>query len=372
MADYDREAFKLKMEQGLSRKQIAEKLGKTERQIKSALHRENRRLLRETAPFVTVEKLGVNDLRELIYTEMIRGIPRIALKQKYSISEEILSAILKDLKDEGILFDEFAGELKLRKIVIPTDENVHDAGWEGNTVIRFGLCGDKQFNSKYTQITHMNSLYDIFVREGIKTVYDLGDIDEGEQMRKGHQYECYNQGADDHTDEIVKNHPYRKGLKTYFITGNHDHSLIKLAGFDIGTAVSNRRDDLIYLGPDYATVSLTPKCILELRHPIDATAYAISYKCQKMIEAISGGEKPNILAVGHYHKIDYLFYRNVHCFQTGCLQAQTPWMRGRGIAAMMGGWIIELEVDKKGEIIRVKQEFFPFYYAIKNDYKRYR
>ena len=90
-----------------------------------------------------------------------------------------------------------------------------------------------------------------------------------------------------------------------------------------------------------------------------------------MIEAMPGGEKPNILAIGHYHKMEQIFYRNVHAFQTGCLQAQSGWMRGKGIAAMMGGWIIEVEVDKKGEINRIKSEFFPFYYAIKDDWKKY-
>ena len=32
----------------------------------------------------------------------------------------------------------------------------------------------------------------------------------------------------------------------------------------------------------------------------------------KMIEAMESDSKPNILAVGHYHKAEYLFYRNVH------------------------------------------------------------
>ena len=58
-------------------------------------------------------------------------------------------------------------------------------------------------------------------------------------------------------------------------------------------------------------------------------AYALSYKIQKMVEAMSGGEKPNILAVGHYHKLEMFPYRNVQCFQTGTFQAQTPWMRGK-------------------------------------------
>ena len=42
--------------------------------------------------------------------------------------------------------------------------------WNGCRTIRFGLMGDTQINSKHTQITHLHTLYDIYAREGIKTV----------------------------------------------------------------------------------------------------------------------------------------------------------------------------------------------------------
>ena len=38
---------------------------------------------------------------------------------------------------------------------------------------------------------------------------------------------------------------------------------------------------MIYLGQSDAVISLTPNCTLELRHPLDGTAYALSYKLQK-------------------------------------------------------------------------------------------
>ena len=109
---------------------------------------------------------------------------------------------------------------------------------------------------------------------------------------------------------------YQNPSATDFITGNHDASMIKLAGANIGAMIASRRGDMRYLGQDSAVIQLTDSCTLELRHPGDGTAYAISYKIQKMIEAMSGGEKPNILAIGHYHKQEYQFYRNVHAIQT--------------------------------------------------------
>ena len=251
------------------------------------------------------------------------------------------------------------------------EPDIIPAKWGGRRTIRFALMGDTQINSKYTQLTHLHDFYDVCSRYGIDTVYHTGDIDEGEQMRTGHQYECYTQGADDHVDEIIRVYPKRTGIKTLFITGNHDASMIKHCGFDIGRAITEKRSDMTYLGRDCSVIQLTPNCSLELRHPWDGTAYAISYKMQKMIEAMQGGDKPNILAVGHYHKIEYISYRNVHAFQTGTFQAQTPWMRGKGIAAMMGGWIVEIDVDGDGSIRSIKQELIPYYKAIKDDYKNF-
>lgn len=244
--------------------------------------------------------------------------------------------------------------------------------WDGSRVIRFGLMGDTQINSKYTQLTHLHHFYDICESLGIDTVFHTGDIDEGEQMRPGHQYECYEQGADDHVEEIVRVYPRREGIKTYFITGNHDASLYKRAGMDLGRAIADKREDMIYLGRDCAVVKLTDKCTLELRHPWDGTAYALSYKAQKIIEAMEADSKPNILAIGHYHKIEYLFYRNVHCFQTGCFQSQTPFTRGKGISVHMGGWIVEVRVAEDGSILGITPTLIPFYSAIENDYRNWR
>lgn len=300
-----------------------------------------------------------------------KGISATELSQMLNISNTATVAVLDDIKAQGYNVQRVGDEVKISNIVVPSENKVVQP-WSGEKIIRFGLIGDSHINSKYVQLTHLHKLYDIFQSEGIDTVYHTGDIDEGEQMRAGHQYECYTQGADDHVREIIRVYPKRKGIITKFITGNHDASIIKRCGYDIGYPIAKNREDMEYLGQASAVINLTPNCTLELRHPIDGTAYAISYKMQKMIESMSGGEKPNILAVGHYHKAEYIFYRNVHTFQTGCTLAQTPWMKGKGIAAHIGGWIVEVHVDDDGTITRIKQEYIPFYKEIKDDYLNWR
>lgn len=309
-------------------------------------------------PFVLLEELkkGVD----------IRQLPSLLKTDSVGCAK-----ILVDLHDQGYNLLQLGNEIKLSTIVVPQDNHV-DGKWSGEKIIRFGMISDTHLNSKYTQITHLHAYYDLCQREGITTVYHAGDIDEGEQMRTGHQYECYEQGADDHVDHIVKVYPQRSGIHTEFITGNHDASIIKRCGYDIGKPISQRRDDMTYLGQSNAIIALAPNCTMEIRHPLDgSSSYALSYKLQKMIDSITGGEKPHILAVGHYHKTEYLLYRNIHAFQTGCFQAQTDFMKGKGLSASLGGWIIEIHVNDEGSIERIRPTFFPFYKAIQDDYKNW-
>lgn len=262
---------------------------------------------------------------------------------------------------------------KIKRTVIQNQEpERHNSKWDGCQVLRFAIMGDTQFGSKYAQITYLNDFYDLCAREGITDIYHTGDLTDGLKMRAGHEYELYTISADEMRDDVIKNYPRRDGITTHFITGNHDASIYKHIGYDIGLAIANQRPDMKYLGRDCAVVNLTPNCTLELRHPWDGTAYAISYKPQKMVEAMESDSKPNILAIGHYHKCEYIFYRNVHVLQSGCFQSQTPFTRGKGISVHMGGWIVTVHVDENGYIQRFMPEFIPFYKCTKDDYKNYK
>ena len=260
-----------------------------------------------------------------------------------------------------------------QRVAIQNQEpECYDREWDGVKKIKFAIMGDTQLGSKYTQLTYLHDFYDKCMMEGIKDVYHTGDITDGLKMRVGHEYELYAVSADDMRDDVIKNYPYRKGITTHFITGNHDAAIYKQVGYDIGQAIANARPDMKYLGKDCAVIHITPRCTLELRHPWDGTAYALSYKIQKMIEAMESDSKPNILAVGHYHKAEYLFYRNVHALQTGCFQGQTPFTRGKGISVHLGGWIVEVEVDDMGTIKAFKSQFVPYYKSLTDDYKTWR
>lgn len=295
------------------------------------------------------------------------------LEKKYGITKENhrkfydkVQKMMKSMKEKNVTKECDS------KIVQNLEPEVHTNDWDGTQTIKIAIMGDTQLGSKYAQITYLKKFYDICKKEGIKDVYHTGDITDGLKMRPGHEYELYEVSADDMIEDVVKNYPKYDGMKTHFITGNHDASLYKHVGYDIGKAIAMKRPDMDYLGRDCAVVKLTDNCTLELRHPWDGTAYALSYKPQKMVESMESDSKPNILAIGHYHKAEYLFYRNVHVLQTGCFQSQTPFTRGKGISVNLGGWIVTIEVEKDGTVKSIAPKFIPFYKSIKDDYKNFK
>ena len=258
-------------------------------------------------------------------------------------------------------------------VVQNTEPVVHGSNWDESVkTITFGVVGDTHIGSKYAQLTYLHDFYDLLEARGITSVYHTGDVSDGIKMRPGHEYELCDISYDEMVTDIIANYPKRDNITTYFITGNHDASVYKHIGADIGVSIADKRKDMVYLGRDAAVVFLTPKCSMELRHPWDGTAYAISYKTQKLIEAMEADSKPNILCIGHYHKAEYIFYRNVHCLQTACFQSQTPFTRGKGMAVHTGGWIVTVNVAEDGSVISILPEFVPFYKCIKDDYKNFR
>jgi predicted phosphodiesterase len=225
---------------------------------------------------------------------------------------------------------------------------------------KIGLCSDTQCGSLYERLDLISALYRIFRKDGISHVYHAGDLIDGEKVYRGHEYEIAYHGVDAQVNHVVKDYPRVPGIHTHFITGNHDLAFWKNAGVDVGRLIAENRKDFDYLGKEEADI-LIQGVKLRLSHPGKGTSYAISYHPQKMVESLSGGEKPNILAIGHYHKAECLpVLRNVITIQTGCLQSQTPFMRRNHIAAHLGGWVIDLWINKKA-IVKIKTEFIPFY-----------
>lgn len=243
--------------------------------------------------------------------------------------------------------------------------NLDPKQWNGNR-LRFGLVSDAHLCNKFSREDVLNMLYDRFEQEGITTVYNGGNWIDGEKSFNKNDLIVH--GLTRQIEYAVKHYPYRKDIKTYFITADdHEGWYSQESGIDIGKLFQSEREsagmnDLVYLGYSEADIDLNAgefkkKQVLRIVHPGGGSAYAVSYRPQKIVESYQGGEKPAMLAVGHYHKSGYNFFRNVHTILIPCTEDQTVFMRKKSIEAHVGGVIVDVSRDDRGIITSVKTEF---------------
>lgn len=321
-------------------------------------------IFNRSVPVTIKPALDINN-DSLFLKQLENGITLAELDNLYQTDDDVIYAKIDYLKSKGFnIVDRYSTFTLEKQDFASYAQHEHKSK---DLIIKFGAVSDTHLGNKYQQLTHLKETYKIFKSEGIESVYHVGDISDGMYPQRGEQrYELFKQGFDEQAEYIIENYP--DDVKTYFITGNHDSTHINNGGANIGKKISRERQDLIYLGSLQADVMLTDNCKMELRHPLDGSSYAVSYKPQKYIESISGGEKPNLLLVGHYHKQGYFPYRNVHCLLMPSFEAQTPFLRGKGLVSDIGGVIITLHVDEDGTIKRFIPEFINYYKPIKNDY----
>jgi len=229
-----------------------------------------------------------------------------------------------------------------------------------NKTFKFAIVSDTHFGSKLAKINELHTFYEICRKDGIDTIIHAGDIVDGNRVFFGHETELDVWGAANQAKFAIENYPKIKGIKTYFITGNHCLSFFKQNGIDVGELITQKREDLVYCGQFIGNISINGVNIRFI-HP-DGYAYAISYKSQKIAEQIPSGEKPHIICFGHWHQALYFFYRNMHIINCGAFQGQSQFLLRKGVNPAIGGWTIKVRVadDKKKTILAFTPTFVPF------------
>jgi hypothetical protein len=201
-----------------------------------------------------------------------------------------------------------------------------------------------------------------FRHENIKNVYCVGDNLEGMSGRPGHIYELAHIGATAQLDYATRMFHLAQDLQFYIIDGNHDQWFKEKGniGLVAGAELAKANPNVHFLGEWEAHIQLADNVDMLMFHANDGTAYADSYKLQKLIESLEGGKKPAIILSGHYHKQIAIFRRNVFGFECGTLCGQTRFMRGKKLQAHKGFGIIEVWTGSRG-VERLKHEFVPYY-----------
>lgn len=241
--------------------------------------------------------------------------------------------------------------------VLEVNKKEYSHLYEGRE-IKIALVSDTHMGHKVEALDELKAFYKYAYNAGVREFYHAGDISDGNYSnRKNHQYEVHKRGHDEQKEWIVEQYPKLRGVTTYFITGNHDATHMINGGANIGKNVAAEREDMVYLGHNFAKIWLTEQVDLNLFHPSDGSAYGVSLKAQKIVDGATGDKKCKILAIGHYHKMNWIYWKDTHAFIMPSFQHQTDFMSGRGLKSYVGGYILTIKVDRDGKMISILPEF---------------
>lgn len=197
-------------------------------------------------------------------------------------------------------------------------------------------------------------------RNDIECILHLGDLVDGLKLaRMGTQiYELSELGYDAQKKKAIElMGKYHKPI--YIISGNHDAYFRENGGADIVKAVANELPNMTYVGYNSADI-MVGGAKIRMFHGGDGNSYAYSYRLQKLVEAINGGNKPNILLAGHTHKYISLFDRNIFAISCPAMQSQTKFMEAKKLAAHTGFLILDFDT-LNGSVRNLAVQYFPFY-----------
>jgi predicted phosphodiesterase len=247
--------------------------------------------------------------------------------------------------------EEFAMEMKE-----PVPGGVHalplkDRG-DGWSV--FGVVSDTHLGSRHYRPDVLHYLYRVFDEEGVTAVYHAGNIIEGECRVNRHDIAVF--GLDNQVKYLLDNYPSIPGITTHFIAGDdHEGWYQQREQISIGKHIETAaqaagRSDLKFIGYVEANVYLMTSegasAKMKIMHPGGGATYAISYPLQKTIESLQPGEKPDILILGHHHKLLAAEVRGIYGLMAGTTSDQSIFMRKRHIEAHIGGTLVYIRQHK--------------------------
>lgn len=311
-----------------------------------------------TAPYDPPSK-AAPELADQIHALLLRSRTRVSiedLSDRFNVGITRVRQALEILRSSGKNLLEEGGSVEVPKDIAPEREaeRIDISRFKGKT-IKFGLTADNHLGSKYERLDVLNALFDIWAAEGVETILQCGNMIDGEA--RFNRFDIHKTGMEAQVRYFVETWPARKGMRTRFIAGDdHEGWYVQREGANIGVTIEMAaqkagRTDLEYLGYMERDLILGDGGAgrsIKMMHAGGGSSYALSYTSQKIVESLQGGEKPAILLIGHYHKYDVCYPRNVLAIQVGCTQDQTPFMRKKRLEAHLGGVTLEIEIGKDG------------------------
>lgn len=228
------------------------------------------------------------------------------------------------------------------------------------SVFRLAVASDWHLGSRYQQLGHLRAFLQTAEQHRVDFILCPGDVLSGTpRLYRGKIYEDYVHGADAQMEYALNVIPEVEP-PIYLISGNHDYSFYSESGINVVHTMCEQRDGWVHAGDLGTELNMGP-LKMYVWHPDGGVAYARTYRLQKWIQERPPEHRPHIVIGGHFHVGAYLSrYSGVESFLAPCFQAQTPYLKRKGLTPEIGGIILEVTLDSKGMLRRLKHEWIKY------------
>lgn len=273
--------------------------------------------------------------------------------EKKSITEK---DVAKFLKERGL------SEKSVIELLTPNQYSPRIIGNESIKEFSIGIIGDTHLCDKQCALDELYDYYGKCKNAGVKHIIHAGDLTAGIRVYPGQEFDLTYHGFSEQLKHVIESYPQIDGITTHVISGNHDLSFKQHAGASFVEEVSNKRNDIEWVGDYAANISINGISI-RLHHGDGGVGYAASYRLQRNVEAFESGEKPQIYVLGHYHRTLAMFIRNVHSYMPGCWQRPTDFSIRKGLPNQICGYIAHVKTlnDNRNSIRSISSEIITYY-----------
>lgn len=304
---------------------------------------------------VRPEAPPIVDIKEALRNALMRSALTMGqLELAVKCGAGFIFDAMDELKSAGVNVVREGDRWTIAKNIAPswTTDRVFEIVSRPDNTFLIGACGDQHVGSKYHREDVNHDLYSRYARHGVQAVFNTGNWIDGEASFN--RYDILAHGLDAQAKLMAEIFP-KYDFPTYAVWGDdHEGWYAQREGINVGSYVEgimrsegHNWTDLGFMEAHVRLVNANTGNSVNLAvvHPGGGSSYANSYRPQKIIESLEGGEKPAVLLLGHYHKLDPGMTRNVWYLQTGTTQDQTPFMRKKSLEAHVGGAMIHMEQD---------------------------
>lgn len=226
--------------------------------------------------------------------------------------------------------------------------------------LRLGIISDTHYGSPTTDNGVVRAAYRHFAEQGIKNVLHAGNVLAGKADKTYRRADRLTEDLEEQIALLKDNYPKIQGITTNLLLG-HTDTTFEDGQINPGHEICDARKDFHYLGVVETDLVFNPEgkksFTIRTYNERPYYTYGVSYQPQKKLEAMAGGDKPNIWLVSGSQQAWHCRYREVEAFKLPGLQHQTLKMRDRAYGCNVGFMV--LTVVPEEEKVWTYAETFP-------------